>query len=405
MDTPGESDRQQLHHHLLVCISTNTALAKQLIYQGRELASGLQADWTVLFIQRPAYHRYTQDLKDQMNQLLSLAESFGAKAETTFASSIPEEIISYARSHGFTTIMVGLPRKAWHRTTVVNGVIQRSDGIDVHVVAQTERQPHMRKRVPTVFSFLHYLYALGLVALVSLICFPLTDILDPTNIILFYLLAVVIAAVLWGLWPAVFTAAASVLAYDVLFVPPRFSITVADSFSIITFIVLFIVGVVVSLLITRARDSAAAACLGEQHVSTLYQLSEDLTVAVTIDDIAKALRDNIERHLPWKVAVLFKKGATLSILASSKDLTLDDKQWSEANWCLKTGDDIGLKTSPFTDTGLRFVPLKTSTDNYGVLAIKPLDSNETLTIEQDRILHSYASLAALATSRVRSSSQ
>lgn len=248
---------------------------------------------------------------------------------------------------------------------------------------------------------LHYVYSLGIIALVSLICYALGDILNPANIILFYLLAVVSAAVLWGLWPAIFTAVVSVLTYDFLFVPPRFSITVADSFSIITFFVLFIVGVIISLLITRARDSAATARLGEKHISTLYRLSEDLTAAATTQDIANALLRNIEKHFPWKVAVLFKKGDSLQVLAASKDLTLDDKQMSEATWCQKTGDDIGLKTSPFTNTGLRFIPLKTATDNYGILAIKPLRSDETVTIEQDRILHSYASLAALATSRVR----
>ena len=258
-----------------------------------------------------------------------------------------------------------------------------------------------KKRMLTVSSFLHYLYAAGLVALVSVVCFPLTSILEP-NVILFYLLAVVTVAFFWGLWPAIFTAAISVLAYDVLFVPPLFQITVADAFSIITFLVLFIVGALVSILITRARDSAAEARMDERHISTLYQLSEDLTAAASIEDIAKALLTNIERHLPWKVAVLFKQGDTLKMLASSSELTLDDKQWAEANWCLKTGDDIGLKTSPFTDTGLRFIPVKTTTANYGVLAIKPKDAAEAMTIEQDQILHSYASLAALATSRIRS---
>jgi two-component system sensor histidine kinase KdpD len=239
------------------------------------------------------------------------------------------------------------------------------------------------------------------VAFVSLVSYLLTDFLDPTNIIMFYLLAVVTAAVLWGLWPAIFTAGLSVLAYDVLFVPPLFSITVADSLSIITFIVLFIVGVIISVLITRARDTATAARLGEQHISTLYQLSEDLTAAATIDDIAKALLENIEKTFGWKVVVLNVKEGTLRMTASSKEMTLDEKQWAEADTSLKTGIDIGLETSPFSNSGLRFLPINTATDKFGVLVIKPLKPDETMTIEQEQVLHSFASLAALATSRVR----
>jgi two-component system sensor histidine kinase KdpD len=270
---------------------------------------------------------------------------------------------------------------------------------------ETETKSQEQKHERKTFSIYGYIYAAVVVAFVSFVSYLLTDFLEPTNIIMFYLLAVVTAAVLWGLWPAIFTAGLSILTYDVLFVHPRFSITVADSLSIITFVVLFIVGVIISVLITKARDNAIAARFGEQHISTLYALSENLTAAATIDDIAKALLENIEKNFVWKVAVLFVKGGKLRVIASSKEITLDEKQWAEANMCLKTGIDIGLKTSPFTNTGLQFLPINTATDNLGVLVIKPLKPDETITIEQERVLHSFASLAALATSRVRSVKQ
>ena len=73
--------------------------------------------------------------------------------------------------------------------------------------------------------------------------------------------------------------------------------------------------------------------------------------------------------------------------------------------CVKTGIDIGLKTSPFTNSGLQFLPIDTATDKFGVLVIKSLKPDETIAIEQERVLHSFASLAALATSRVRSVNQ
>ena len=79
MNEPSNSDLQSVKEHLLVCISTNAAFSNRLIEKGRDMASKLQADWDVIHIQRPAYHRYTSERKDQMNQMLSLAESYGAK--------------------------------------------------------------------------------------------------------------------------------------------------------------------------------------------------------------------------------------------------------------------------------------------------------------------------------------
>ena len=411
MSKTSNSHNQSVKEHLLVCINTNATLSNRLIQKGRDMANTLQADWDVIHIQRPAYHRYTTKRKDQMNKLLNLAESYGAKTESIFGSSIAEEIVNYAKKHNITTIIIGRSEKSWlhdilfARFSVSEGVLRYSDTIDIHVIGDTEPKSQEPKHERGTFTISSYLYAAVIVGFVSLVSYLLTDILDPTNIIMFYLLAVVMAAVLWGLWPAIFTAGLSVLCYDVLFVPPRFSITVADSLSIITFIVLFIVGVIISILITRARDNATAARLREQQTSALYQLSEDLTAAATIDDIAKALLVNIEKNFVWNVAVLFIKKGTLDMIASSKEMTLDEKQWAEANMSLKTGIDIGLKTSPFDNSGLRFLPINTATDNFGVLAIKPLKPDETWIFEQERMLHSFASLAALATSRVQSVNQ
>ena len=86
-----------------------------------------------------------------------------------------------------------------------------SDTIDVHVIRETEPTSQEQKHERRPFTIYSYLYAAVVVAFVSLISYLLTDFLEPTNIIMFYLLAVVTAAVLWGLWPAIFTAGLSVL--------------------------------------------------------------------------------------------------------------------------------------------------------------------------------------------------
>ena len=108
----SDSKHQPAKEHLLVCISTNAALSNRLIEKGRDMANKLQADWDVIHIQRPAYHRYTSKRKDQMNQMLNLAESYGAKTESIFGSSIAEEIVNYAKKHNITTIIIGRQKKS-----------------------------------------------------------------------------------------------------------------------------------------------------------------------------------------------------------------------------------------------------------------------------------------------------
>src|SRR3954468_16115690 len=98
-----------------------------------------------------------------------------------------------------------------------------------------------------------YLGAMALVALASLVCEIVRTSLAPPNMVMAYLLAVVLAAARLGLKPAILTAALSVFAFDILFVPPRFSLRVLDTEYLVTFFALFVVGVTISSLVAKIQ--------------------------------------------------------------------------------------------------------------------------------------------------------
>ena len=76
---------------------------------------------------------------------------------------------------------------------------------------------------------------------------------------LLFLLAVVIAATYLGRGPSILVSVLGVLAFDYFFIPPFLTFVVADTEYIITFIVLFGVGLVISQLTARVRDQAEVA--------------------------------------------------------------------------------------------------------------------------------------------------
>jgi K+-sensing histidine kinase KdpD len=104
-----------------------------------------------------------------------------------------------------------------------------------------------------------YLVACALVGASSLLCEQVRPYLSTINMVMAYLLAVVR---LW-LKPAILAAFLGVLAFDFYFVPPRFSLRTSDTVYLITFLALFIVGVVISSLVTRGRERAEALRLRE----------------------------------------------------------------------------------------------------------------------------------------------
>jgi two-component system sensor histidine kinase KdpD len=267
---------------LLICVSSNIVLAERLIRTGRRLADELKADWEVIHVEMPGYSRYTGKRKERIIQALNLAESLGAKIITIFGISIREEIVKYAKKNNISKIIIGRTIKPhWQELlfsplSITEEVIRHSENIDVLVVSEKKKNKEDENWYsPVIIS--RYFYSAALVLFVSIVGFLVADFLDLANIIMLYLLTVVVTAVMWGLWPAIFNAALSVFAFDFLFVPPRFTMTFDDTQYLVTFAAFFIVGVTISILVIRAKDSAMAAQLREQHISTLFSLSEELT--------------------------------------------------------------------------------------------------------------------------------
>jgi two-component system sensor histidine kinase KdpD len=117
--------------------------------------------------------------------------------------------------------------------------------------------------------------------------------LEPTNIVMFYLLAVVIAAIWWGQGPAIVTSILSVLAFDFFLVPPYLTLSVADLQYIFTFIAFLIVGVVVSTLASKTREQVIQRQTEKLQSALLNSISHDLrTPLVSITGSLTALLDS-----------------------------------------------------------------------------------------------------------------
>jgi two-component system sensor histidine kinase KdpD len=154
-----------------------------------------------------------------------------------------------------------------------------------------------------------YLVGLLLVALVTVFGLVTHGLINPTNLVMLFLLAVVIVALRWGLGPAIFTAIAGILAFDFFIVPPRLTFAVSDTQYLLTFAGLLVTGVVISSLASRARQRADEAIERAQllerareaellrateklHSALLNSISHDLrTPLASITGAVSALRD------------------------------------------------------------------------------------------------------------------
>jgi two-component system sensor histidine kinase KdpD len=138
-----------------------------------------------------------------------------------------------------------------------------------------------------------YLVSIGLVFIMTLLGEFVKRRLEPTNIVMFYLLAVVIAAIRWGQGPAIVTAVLSVLAFDFFLVPPYLTLNVHDLEYLFTFAVFLVVGLIVSALTSKVRAHIIQRQTEKLHSALLNSISHDLkTPLVSITGTLSALLDS-----------------------------------------------------------------------------------------------------------------
>ncbi|BBA70914.1 sensor histidine kinase [Geobacter sulfurreducens] len=396
---------------LLVSIS-GSPFSERLIRTTRRLADELKAPWLTVYVETPGDGRHEQENRKRVWKDLRLAESLGAQVATVTATSVAEAVIDYARRHNVTRIVVGKPDKPrWReflRLPLVDRIIRLSGAIDVHVVsygpAEAGKGPALPVRRGPI-SLSGYLASLALVVAASLACLLLRPFLAPTNMVMIYLLAVVLAALRLGLKPAILTAFLGVLAFDFFFIPPHLTFAVEDTQYLITFVALFTVGVVISTLVSTVRERAEAVREREEQTASLYYLSRDLAAAADIETLVAAVIRNIGETLFAKVAVLLPEGDRLRVAAASKGLKPDVKEMAVADWAFRNRQTAGQGTETLASAGFLYLPLQTSGSVLGVLGVRLKNDADYRSTQIRRLLDAFTSQTAMALERVQLSRQ
>ena len=394
---------------LLVCISPSP-LSERLVRTTRRLADELKAEWIALYVETPQFSSMSQDKRERVADILQLAEDLGARSYTLSSGSsmeaVSQTVIEFAHKNNVTKIVAGKPlRPRWQeflRGSFVDKLIHRSKDIDVYVVASPDSPSFPEDESPwKVHSTLpRYLWSSLLVVMATLIGYFIGGDIEATNLVMVYLLTVVIAAIYLGRGPAIYASILGVLAFDFLFVHPVFTFSVSDTEYIITFIGLFLVGVVISQLTARASEQAKAAREREAETAELYDLSRDLASAADIEAIVSVLQKHLEQTFSRTITVLLPKGNRLIPRALSTGMTLNEEEFAVADWVYRHAEPAGRHTNTLPTAQLRYLPLKTSNGVVGVLGVgKPMTSYSDLSPAQRRLMEAFANQGAQAIER------
>jgi two-component system, OmpR family, sensor histidine kinase KdpD len=142
-----------------------------------------------------------------------------------------------------------------------------------------------------------YLLAVGSFMLLTLLLWPLREVLTLANFTMLYTLYVLIAAIKLGTYPAMIAAFAGFLAINFFLIRPYYTFLVADSREVIDLAVFIVVAALAGQLAARARMQAQVAEQRANEQETLYKLTRQMNQAVDKEEVHRALIQALEGEL------------------------------------------------------------------------------------------------------------
>ncbi len=394
----SDSDVSQVRERLLVSV-TGGPMSARLIRATARLAASLKAEWVAVHVETSATLERSNETKDRLIRSFKLAEQLGGEPVTLSGTNVVQEVLRYARSRNVTKIILGKPARArwreWLFGSVVNEMARQGGDIDLYVISgvgtdfASRRVAEQREQLP----WRDIGYAVGVVALCTLVSWPLLHFLDRVNLVMIYLLGIMWTAYQLGRTPSMVASVLGVLAFDFFFVPPYFTFAVTDSQYVFTFLVMLAVGLLISTLAGRLSRQTEALRRRVGRIRMLYRLSRALSE--TPDPQALV-------QLAWKqltdfynLPILFfmpegKKGMHV-VAGDSAAFDLSAQSMAATEWVMLRGEAAGTGTDTLASLGALYLPLKGLQHPVGVLAIKPSDSLFFQDPEQYQLLDTLAS--------------
>lgn len=224
----------------------------------------------------------------------------------------------------------------------------------------------IKKRTRLVTSLSNILGTILLLGFVTAILKLLEPALEIQLIALLFLLPVLFATVLWGLWTGFLAGFLSFLCFNYFFIQPYYTFAVHKSQDVITLGVFLIVVVVMSQLIGQAKTGMQLAKKREWEATKMYEFITEIAGMTNVADITSALEKRISETFEFDhVQVVLKN----------------------------PGEKTSAAHPPFT----LVIPMETKTREIGEIHV--VEKSRALTFEEQRLLHALGYQAALSIER------
>jgi two-component system sensor histidine kinase KdpD len=216
-----------------------------------------------------------------------------------------------------------------------------------------------------------------------------------------YLLSSSLVAVYGGRRAALLSSVLGVLAFDFMFVPPRYSFAISDVQYLITFVIMLGVALIIGNLNASVRLQARVAGHRERRTALLYAMTRQLAQTRGREEMAIVAASHVSEVFGGRTAVLFadEQARVVYPRQPPRPVSYTGADLGVAQWVFDHSKPAGLGTDTLSGAGALYLPLAGGERVFGVLAVLPHNARRVTLPEQFRLLETFAAQIGLALER------
>ena len=400
---------------LLVCIGPD-ALSEKVVRAASRLATGLNANWLVVTVERPGHDAPDATSQYRLDQNFRLAERLGAETRRISGHDYVGEILRLARRENATQIVLGRGEAGWwQRTTgrsLPDALLRQSSDIGICVITGEDTdakpvpgigtakrkwyRPELPPLVPTIG-----VAALSVAAAVG-IGLGLQHFVRLPNVSMLFLMAVLLCALTIGRWSAVMASGLSFLAYNFFFIPPLYTFTIAEPHELFALVLFVIVALTTGDLAGRVRDRAEGAGRRAANTQALYEFSRKLSGITGVDDVLWAAVAHAQATLKTPVVIAVPVDEELTVHAAwPPDTALDTTDMTALRWAFEKKEPAGKGTGTLPNLRFQFRPILAPHGAIGVFGFEQPEGAPPLAPTEERVLGAILDQTAIAVDRAQ----
>ncbi len=389
---------------IVACVGPEEA-AETIVRTAKRLADLMDAPWIAVTVERPG-QQFGDEARGFVDGAMRLAETLGGDTKTLIGNDLPAEILRFCRFENVTQIVVGRARPRFLtellRPSLQNEIVRRAEDIAVHVVTSSKSPPKQTwsLSIPQFsLTLWPYVWSTAGVGVAILIGRLLTAITPLPNLSMIFLVAVLLPAVTFGIWPAIYASVLSFLAYNFFFIEPLYKFTIAEPYELLALIIFLAVAIITSTLAGRVKTQVRNAADRIRATRRLYEFTRRLSGLAGVEDIAERAVSEIHGSLRKPAIILLGKDNELTLVAAwPPEDSLDTASLSAARWAYEHNEPAGRNTSTLPLVPWFFIPMRASQRQLGVVGVS-MANQRSMDSETRALLDTLAEQAAAGVER------